>query len=341
MKKFTIFIIILTIILAGVWGLLRFQPQFLPQKFLSDAPTSVKISSPDEAAVLYQEWRDSIDALDVLIRNESQAHLIQIHKEQQAYLWKKIQDARQVLAEPPVSTEYTLSAQGLAQLLSKVLAITAAILILFIFVLLGLLKRKKTLLTRQLNTIQQEDRFKEPKGGFLNEDWTNPESFDPQSSVDFSPPQGFKPSNTTEIRSPNALDDDETSSSTDASPKVKVAPQATKTQVPKGYSRPSPNHIRPTARHKVTKALKGLAEALSTLKEEPKTKVRSPNSDFKDPNPTKSVLQPSRFDKEKEIKEEIIKLARRGFTSSEIARRLRISQDQVETIIRLQRDAGL
>jgi len=39
-------------------------------------------------------------------------------------------------------------------------------------------------------------------------------------------------------------------------------------------------------------------------------------------------------------KEEVLKLARKGVTSSEISRRLRLSQDQVEFIIRLRREKG-
>lgn len=39
-------------------------------------------------------------------------------------------------------------------------------------------------------------------------------------------------------------------------------------------------------------------------------------------------------------KDEVLKLARKGVTSSEISRRLRISQDQVEFIIRLRREKG-
>lgn len=39
-------------------------------------------------------------------------------------------------------------------------------------------------------------------------------------------------------------------------------------------------------------------------------------------------------------KEEVVKLARKGLTSSEISRRMRISQDQVEFIIRLRREKG-
>ena len=39
-------------------------------------------------------------------------------------------------------------------------------------------------------------------------------------------------------------------------------------------------------------------------------------------------------------KAEVLKLARKGLTSSEISRRLRLSQDQVEFIIRLRREKG-
>ncbi len=43
---------------------------------------------------------------------------------------------------------------------------------------------------------------------------------------------------------------------------------------------------------------------------------------------------------EDEKKAEVYKLARRGLTSSEISRRLRMSQDQVEMLIRLRREKG-
>jgi DNA-binding NarL/FixJ family response regulator len=39
-------------------------------------------------------------------------------------------------------------------------------------------------------------------------------------------------------------------------------------------------------------------------------------------------------------KSEVLKLARKGLTSSEISRRMRISQDQVEFIIRMRREKG-
>lgn len=48
----------------------------------------------------------------------------------------------------------------------------------------------------------------------------------------------------------------------------------------------------------------------------------------------------NRFDQEDKDKSDVLKLARRGYTSSEIARRLKISQDQVDFIIKLQREKG-
>lgn len=56
-----------------------------------------------------------------------------------------------------------------------------------------------------------------------------------------------------------------------------------------------------------------------------------------------STLFPSsmnRFDRLDKEKLDVLKLARRGYTSSEIARRLKLSQDQVDFIIKLQREKG-
>jgi DNA-binding NarL/FixJ family response regulator len=110
--------------------------------------------------------------------------------------------------------------------------------------------------------------------------------------------------------------------------------------------------LRPTARQRITSALHGLAETLSQLKsdnpnnaterqqgtrqEHDKARVRSQNIIRN--TQTQPILTTSRFEKEREENTEILKLARRGFTSSEIARRLRVAQDQVETVIRLHRE---
>lgn len=62
-----------------------------------------------------------------------------------------------------------------------------------------------------------------------------------------------------------------------------------------------------------------------------------------DDKPKEEEIFPSslnRLDQEDREKSDVLKLARRGYTSSEIARRLKLSQDQVEFIIRLEREKG-
>jgi hypothetical protein len=55
----------------------------------------------------------------------------------------------------------------------------------------------------------------------------------------------------------------------------------------------------------------------------------------------RGILHPTtELEKVERRKEQVLKLARKGMTSSEISRRMRISQDQVEFIIRLRREKG-
>jgi len=320
LKKITLILVFLILLSAGAWIFLRFAPPqlFRDVSFSTSVPTAETPSKDSALITQYQQWRDSIDALDLAIRAETDPRMIKLHKERQQYFWRKLNLARRSL---PISRDSQESAQSqqarsentqdLIRLLSRVLSITAAILVFLIIILLILLKRKKDALTRQLASLQEDERFKAPRSGFAAKD--------SHEEQDLTAPIA--------VQSPRR--------------------RAEKT------SRPSPNTIpptgaipnRPTARQRVTNALKGLAEALATLKDDhtpplsrDQNKVRSQNSASPIPDP--SVLQPSRYDREQEIKSEILRLTRRGFTSSEIARRLRVPQDQVETVIRLQRDNG-
>jgi hypothetical protein len=70
-----------------------------------------------------------------------------------------------------------------------------------------------------------------------------------------------------------------------------------------------------------------------------------PRSAFGDGDPdgeeTLGVMPPTtEVERVERRKEEVLKLARKGMTSSEISRRMRISQDQVDFIIRLRREKG-
>lgn len=84
-------------------------------------------------------------------------------------------------------------------------------------------------------------------------------------------------------------------------------------------------------------------QPLNSIQEIPGSKIQpSQTPQFRPPVNSEEIFPSSlnRFDQEDKQKSDVIKLARRGYTSSEIARRLKLSQDQVEFIIRLQREKG-
>lgn len=84
-------------------------------------------------------------------------------------------------------------------------------------------------------------------------------------------------------------------------------------------------------------------QPLNSLQEIPGSKIQPSQTPQLRPPVNSEEIFPSslnRFDQEDKQKSDVIKLARRGYTSSEIARRLKLSQDQVEFIIRLQREKG-
>ncbi len=61
---------------------------------------------------------------------------------------------------------------------------------------------------------------------------------------------------------------------------------------------------------------------------------------MEDEEPVPDAFEENEFDRAENRKKDVLRLARKGITSSEISRRLRMSQDQVEMIIRLKRDKG-
>lgn len=84
-------------------------------------------------------------------------------------------------------------------------------------------------------------------------------------------------------------------------------------------------------------------QPLNSIQEIPGSKIQPSQTPQLRPPVNSEEIFPSslnRFDQEDKQKSDVIKLARRGYTSSEIARRLKLSQDQVEFIIRLQREKG-
>lgn len=366
--KILTYLLVLLIVLSGAfYGVVRFKPEWNPVPGLLGGPKVVAMKPVEPSE--YQALRDSIDALDMAIRTESDANALLGLKDRQTYFRKKVESMRIALSVPPsqpatASLAEPLSREkdeeefgGLVRTLTKVLAATAGVLVLAIVILLVMLRRRRNEVTRKLEALKTEDRFKSPRGGFqqsadptLVRPRRRSEGADP--TMMSAPSAGTGLPNVQPRRAESAMPPMSTPSVT--APRSILGADEEFDQTVLATQTPN---LRPTARQRVTNAIRGLAEALAALKTPTATaessrsraRVTSQNSTrytqsmdttrmggLPDPHP----LEATRFDREREEKGDIVKLARRGYTSSEIARRLRIPQDQVETVIRLQREAG-
>jgi len=333
LKKLTILLLLLTVLSGGAWLLLKYSPASL--SFLQTKAPAPQIQVAKASPSEYLQWRDSLDQMDLLIRTEQDPLLLKTHKERQRYFWNKLQSVRNTLVtvDSTQTNKATTSPtdDGLVKFLSKVLTATALILLALILLLLMLLRRKKVALTKHLDALKEDQRFQGNRSGEVNDDST------PRAPIRRAPRVAAA-----YAASPNRMPE---TSSLDLSPNEPAMPDAMESRA--GAA------LRPTARQRVTHALRGLAEALNALKSE--TGDGTPNPTTQDPTrgdatrakvrsqngrstQASQVLAPTRYEREREENAEIVKLSRRGFTPSEIARRLRVPQDQVETVVRMSRD---
>jgi len=162
MKKLILGIIILGVLGFGGW--LGFQYWQTHQKQVVNTAQST-----------YQDLQDSVTRLDLMIRQEKDPKLIQIHKEKQRYFWQKIKRQREKMAqaaESPIAVPKKNKGElgGLVQTLTRVMIITAAVLFLILIVFWLLFRKKsKSKLTEKLEALRSKEeggRFKSPKGGY-------------------------------------------------------------------------------------------------------------------------------------------------------------------------------
>jgi preprotein translocase subunit SecG len=137
-KKILISFIIILMAGAALWY--SWQAGLLP----------MSSSAPKQSAVQeYKMTRDSLNALDLEIRNTQDARSLTILKEKQKYFWQRIARQQKELAQSNSGFKSSLpdtfnTSSDLKQLLVRSLSITAAVLFVFILLLLRLLKKKKT-----------------------------------------------------------------------------------------------------------------------------------------------------------------------------------------------------
>ncbi len=203
-------------------------------------------------------------------------------------------------------------------------------LILLIVVLGGVfffLRNRQEAITRQLEKIREENRFKTPKGGL-----------DDPTFVD-----------RTRVHRRSIIDDVKASPESSQDATVPVADDVEFENAKGEVERPV---LRPTAKERITNAMQALSDTLAGLRA-PKGVHRDPERANKYkaqshntlqteifPKPNPSPLEMTRFDRERADKEKVLQLNRRGLTPSEIARRTQLSEEQVETVIRIKRETG-
>ncbi len=215
-------------------------------------------------------------------------------------------------------------------LIIGILAGAIAILALVFF----FLRRRQDDITRQMEQIRSEQRFKAPKGGFQDD-----------------------PTYVTRTRVHRSIIDDAAAS---------AAAERAATTVPKdvqfenengipenriysGVPGETQTTIRPTARERITSAMQSLSDALTfhppqgvpranTIKV--RTQSRNTMANTTLANVAQNPMEMTRFDKERDDRERVLQLARRGYTASEIARRTQLPQEQVDTVIHIRHETG-
>ena len=261
-------------------------------------------SKQNSSTAQYQEYQSIVDSLEILdfkIRDEHNAHLITLHKDNANFLRAKSNSLRNAIQNIPVAVDSTSpgapaqSTDIWIKNLKNAIYITCGILFLVICGLFFLIKRRKKSPNSPSKVSKQTKPKSKPKTANSNTDDLFKKLEQLKNPQGIARPSGKKEKSTT--LSPNTL---EKEAFLDALDKVEIPsnpPHVDQLDIP-GESRTTPKvEERPVYP--------------STL---------------------------SRLESEEEGKSDIIKLARRGFTSSEIARRLRVSQDQVEFVIRMHRE---
>lgn len=326
MKKLTLLLFMLILLTGGAWLTLKYAPDAVSkvpflQSYLVSKPTPLTVSPTQ-----YLLWRDSLDQTDLLIRQETDPQRIKMLKDRQSYFWNQLQAVRkQLQANQNLATSNqnkkstTNNDKDFINFLIKVLSITAIVLLGLIIFLYLLLKRKKAVLTKHIETIQEDPRFKGVHSG-LNTPTARKKMPSTAKPLGAQSPNNIPPTRALDLSN---FDLD-------------------------AESPPTHQGLRPTAKQRVTMALQGLAEALGTLKSDPTQKpigVPRPGNHNKVPSPhifkptqANTIFSPSKHEQDSDDSNEVLKLSRRGFTPSEIARRLRIPQDKVEMIVRLHRE---
>lgn len=312
MKKLVV-PLILTFLIAGLLFYLKSDP---------------KANSGNLDAALYLETRSKIDSLQVELWNQNK------NPEKRAQILSQLDlawDENQRLKSPiPVSSSESEEKTASIDLqIGMWFTITLVVIICILGMVVLLLKKKREAITRQMEQIRAEQRFKAPKGGFQEDPTFLNRTRVRRSIIDDAKAFAEEEKQKMSEVSPNdiAFEDE------NGLPENKIM----------AYGPDDKPALRPTAKERITTAMQSLSDALVRPKgmtREKTMRVRAQSRNTLNGSSGNNPLDITRFDQERSDKERVLQLMRRGYTNSEIARRMQISQEQVDTIIREIRDAG-
>lgn len=312
MKKLVV-PLILTFLIAGLLFYLKSDP---------------KANSGNLDAALYLETRSKIDSLQVELWNQNK------NPEKRAQILSQLDlawDENQRLKSPiPVSSSESEEKTASIDLqIGMWFTITLVVIICILGMVVLLLKKKRDAITRQMEQIRAEQRFKAPKGGFQEDPTFLNRTRVRRSIIDDAKAFAEEEKQKMSEVSPNdiAFEDE------NGLPENKIM----------AYGPDDKPALRPTAKERITTAMQSLSDALVRPKgmtREKTMRVRAQSRNTLNGSSGNNPLDITRFDQERSDKERVLQLMRRGYTNSEIARRMQISQEQVDTIIREIRDAG-
>lgn len=312
MKKLVV-PLILTFLIAGLLFYLKSDP---------------KANSGNLDAALYLETRSKIDSLQVELWNQNK------NPEKRAQILSQLDlawDENQRLKSPiPVSSSESEEKTASIDLqIGMWFTITFVVIICILGMVVLLLKKKRDAITRQMEQIRAEQRFKAPKGGFQEDPTFLNRTRVRRSIIDDAKAFAEEEKQKMSEVSPNdiAFEDE------NGLPENKIM----------AYGPDDKPALRPTAKERITTAMQSLSDALVRPKgmtREKTMRVRAQSRNTLNGSSGNNPLDITRFDQERSDKERVLQLMRRGYTNSEIARRMQISQEQVDTIIREIRDAG-
>jgi len=274
----------------------------------------------------YLQARARIDSLEVALWEASDKPDVQLAiRNELAVSWEQLNAMRSVETAP-------LGEDGKPKPVSNdtiIWVIGGGVVIVVCIALLGILSRRKKLLTQQMEALKSEQRFKEPKNGFEDELTLTPRPRPQKRSIiDDVVAESSKPADSAEA--PKMAFEDE-----NGVPENRIMSEDLD-------SKPT---LRPTAKERITSAMQSLSDVLVRprgLSRDRTMKLRAQSHNVTgDPNLQGShPLETSRFDRAFIEKSKVLQMSRRGFPASAIATKLGIPQEQVESIVKESLESG-